>query len=342
MSSPKKISQLPTKTTINDNDKFIIVDSVANDNKKVDALTIKNYASGGGSQNLQSVLANGNNAGGLTIENVGNSTNANGLVNKGYIDNLVANRVLIFTYSNFQANANVVYPSGTIIYYKRADGVVTGVYKLADGVNTLANLPHHTSDWRVVNQLRASQVEYSFFTSFNFIDAVNGIYLASNTISFTNSANSTESPIIRGNMMYIPYPVRVYGMGSFVPLYTSAGTLNYAIYQVNSDMSSTLLDSTPTINVNATGLYLSDFAIPMDIEPGLYFVCYLKQGGQFASTRIGGASVPPAFFAANGTRYDYYVLGSSSFPSSIAAPTLTNVTNSPNKYELFLKIKNLI
>lgn len=250
--------------------------------------------------------------------------------------------VKIFTYSDFQTNANTIYPKGTMIYYKRADGVVTGLYKLADGVTQLANLPHHTSDWRVVNRLRASQVEGSFFTSFNFIDAFNGIYLASNTISFSNGANSTESPVIRGNMMYIPYPVRVYGMGSFVPLYTSAGTLNYAIYQVNSDMSSTLLGSTPTINVNATGLYLSDFAMPIDIEPGLYFVCYLKQGGQFASTRVSNSSVPPAFFAANGTRYDYYVLMSSSFPSSFDAPTLTSVTISPTKYELFLKIKNLI
>ncbi len=52
MSTPKKITQLTTKSTLDDNDKFVIVDSVANDNKNVTAQTIKNYVGSGSSSNI--------------------------------------------------------------------------------------------------------------------------------------------------------------------------------------------------------------------------------------------------------------------------------------------------
>lgn len=246
-------------------------------------------------------------------------------------------KVLFFNYSQFQANASVVYPAGTIVYFVKSTGQITGVHKIADGVNQLSNLPVFYDDWEVLPNKRALECTDAFYQSYNYVDIPNKIKLASNTFGYTNTSNSTETPAMRGNLIFIPFPIKLYGLGSIVPLFTSAGSLSYSLYKINDDYTATkVAEIINSNNVTAAGNYLYDLASPVDLEPGVYGIYYIKVGGQFAATRFNGVQNHIYLLINDFAKYDYYVSSASTFPSTLTFP-LSSIATSPNKYEIFIK-----
>lgn len=346
--SAKKITQLTQKTTLQDPDKFVIVDSSVGDNKSVTALDIKNYVGvgGGGGDMLKSVYDTNNDG------VVDNSERLNNQLPSFYLNrsnhtgtqtaSTISDLIEIWNLSQFQSNSSVVLPLGKRVYYKRSDGVVTGVYKIGDGVNQLSNLPVFYDDWEVLPNKRALECSEAFYQSYNYVDIPNKIKLASNTFGYVNSANSAETPAMRGNLIFIPFPVRLYGLGSIVPLFTSVGSLSYAMYKVNDDYTATkVAEIINSNNVTATGNYMYDLASSVDLEPGVYGIYYIKVGGQFAATRANVAQNQIYLLRNDFVKYDYYVASNSTFPTTLTFP-LSNITSTPTKYELFIKFKELI
>lgn len=238
MSTSKKISQLNTKTSLNDNDKFLIVDSVSSDNKSVTALTIKNYVG---------VVGGGN--------------------------------ILIFDYSQFVANAGVVYPIGTVIYYKDTSGKVTGVHKVADGINTLANLPLIIA-------------EYNIFDNIGVKDCPDfAITIGKNTNS--RFVLSTRLPIVgmqivaavvsRYDIIFIDRPILVYSISKYVSSYTSPGILSIGIYKVDeTTKGGTLIPgSDGSINITSVGKKTLNYATALFLDVGAYYLYFSSSTNTF-------------------------------------------------------------
>ncbi len=339
--SAKKISQLVQKTTLQDNDAFVIVDSATNDNKKVDALSIKNYIGSVSAGDMFKSVYDTNNNG-----IVDNSERLNNQLPSFYLDrsnhtgtqtaSTISDLIEIWNLSQFQSNSTLVLPLGKRIYLRRSDGFVTGVYKLGDGVTQLGQLNWFMDDWEVLPGKMASACTQAFQRSFNVFNTTLNSFLISNCINFTNGANSTETNAMRGSLMFIPFPMRVYGLGSFVQIFSSVGSLSYALYRVNMNFTATkIAEIINTNNIISIGLMMYNLSTPINIEPGIYGIYYLKIGGQFAATRISNHQSEIFLIGANAVRYDYFVQSFSSFPSSLTFP-LSGVTSSPFKYELFL------
>lgn len=293
MSTSKKISQLNTKTSLNDNDKFLIVDSVASDNKSVTALTIKNYVSGSG-------------GGGNT---------------------------LIFNYSQFVANAGVVYPLGTVIYYRDASGRVTGVHKVADGINTLANLP-----------LRVS--EYSIFNDIGVKDCSDfAITIGKNTASrFVKSThippiNVANASIVsrRWDFILIDIPIYVYSLSMYIGSYSSPGDVAMGIYSVdpNNYNGSLVAGSGGVINITSVGRKTLDYSPPILLEPGGYYLYISVSSSSFGWMYVNTTLHRGLLISGN-----YYKEGV--ILSSYSAPTPTiGPLNSASYAKLLFEIEYL-
>ncbi|MEM3373111.1 MAG: hypothetical protein QXF76_02755 [Candidatus Anstonellales archaeon] len=347
MAQAKRITQLDEKPTIVDNDEFVISDSQdlnqLTQTKKVKAITIKNYVGGGGSSGdmLKSVYDTNNN--GI----VDDSEKLGGQLPSFYLNRsnhtgtqsiqTISDAVLFWDLSQFQSNAGLVIPLGQRVYYKRSDGKLTGIYKVGDGVNQLSNLPVFYDDWEVLPNKRALECSYAFYQSYNYVDIANKIKLASNTFGNTNSANSTETPAMRGNLIFIPFPVKLYGLGSIVNLFSSIGSLSYALYRVNDDYTATkVAEIINSNNVTATGNYMYNLATPVDLEPGVYGIYYIKVGGQFAATRANSTQNQIYLLRNDFAKHDYYFAGASTFPSTLTFP-LSSFSPTMIKYEFFIK-----
>lgn len=335
--SAKKISQLNQKSNLNDNDKFLIVDSNASDNKSVTALTIKNYVGVG---MFNSVYDSNNNGIVDDSEKLGGQLPSYYLNRSNHTGTqsiqTISDSVLFWDLSQFQSNANAIIPLGQRIYYKGSNGNLTGVYKVGDGVNQLSNLPVFYDDWEVLPNKRAFECSTAFYQSYNYVDVINKIKLASNTFGHTNGANTTESPAMRGHLIFIPFPIKLYGLGSIVSTFTATGSLSYALYKINNDYTATkVAEIIKSNNVTAAGNYMYDLANPVNLEPGVYGIYYIKVGGQFAATRLNTVQSSIYLLGNNFNKYDYYFAGSSLFPSTLTFPL--NFASNIVKYEIFIK-----
>ncbi len=233
--------------------------------------------------------------------------------------------VKIFTYSDFQTNANTIYPKGTMIFYKKQNGVVTGVYKLADGVTQLSNLNWMSDKWRVIGNWYSDMLDKHWLVSYN--ESASQTFLARNTTSESNVTNVSETAM-RGNLCWIPYPITLYSIGLFIPSFSAAGTLQFALYSINSNFSATKIAETDTITINSTGLKLANFPSPIIVEPGLYGVYFIRVGGTFSHGQYSANFFNGISFLNRTNKFTYFfyfVNGVTTFPTSLTLP-LNQVT----------------
>lgn len=191
------------------------------------------------------------------------------------IESTNTKKLLIYTLAQFQTNANTVYPSGTIIYYRRGNGQITGIYKLSDGVTTLRNLPMLVNDYIIQSDdYTHTTKEKCLFDSLTNNYNNTGYWLGS-TIAKAGR-NVTTANV--NNMSYLSlfplwYPATIYGIGTLVATYTTAGNINLAIYQPNATYNSWNLvagSNTPNMFISTTGYNIYTYPTPFTLDVGMY------------------------------------------------------------------------
>lgn len=178
--------------------------------------------------------------------------------------------ILFFDINQFQANANTIYPAGTIIYYVLPGGVISGVYKLADGISTLSSLKVMVSDYDIFRGLRHADasdyiVDIGRWTT--------GRYIKSTLLSLVPYTNVT-APSSVWNLILIDIPVYVYSLSINVNSFTSPGVVSLAIYSVDSNTlnGSLVTGSDGSINITSTGRKTLSYSIPVLLQPGGYYL----------------------------------------------------------------------
>lgn len=234
--------------------------------------------------------------------------------------------VKIFTYSDFQTNANTIYPEGTMIFYKKQNGVVTGVYKLADGVNKLIDLPI------LVDRTKTKKGRiYSMIKNLNtvYYDVGNDKYNFTNrwqsggTNSLTLNDGDMFSVSLNNDFPYVLTDITI-GILSF----TTAGVIQVGIYAWDNESTNysfsfantSLIWNSADINVTSVGLV----TIPVPnllIEHDHIFISLLKKSGTFSSLYFTSGLLP--LFNTSVDLANYYGLmckhtGLSSFPSNLS------------------------
>lgn len=246
-------------------------------------------------------------------------------------------KVLMFDYSQFQANASVVYPAGTMIYFVKSTGQITGVHKIADGVNTLANLRTYIEDYNVFNGIRA-------YESPDFIAIKNssaGQIYADNKFSGVSYTNSSPVGLIRWYPLLIDKPILLNEVGVSVTSFTSSGVIYVGIYSVDSStFSGTLITgSNGTINITSTGIMTASYS-NLYLEPNLYYIATAAPSGSGTyniniqnNNNIRGINI---------STYTEYNAGSSSFSGSGAPASLGALHTNTAKHVIFFKFSNAI
>jgi hypothetical protein len=319
--SAKKITQLTQKTSLDNSDKFVIVDSLVGDNKSVTALTIKNYVGGAAGDMLKSVYDTNNNGIVDNAEKLGgqlpsfylNRSNHTGTQLVSTISDLIE----IWNLSQFQSNSSVVLPLGKRVYLRRSDGVITGVYKLGDGVTQLSNLNWMSDKWRVIGNWYSDMLDKHWLVSYN--ESSSQTFLARNIIPDNSVPNASEISM-RGNLCWIPYPITLYSIGLFIPSFSTSGTLQFALYRINSNFSATKITETNQITINSAGLKLATFSSSISLEPGLYGVYFIRVGGQFGHGHYSVNAFNGISFLDRTTKITYFFyafIGVTTFPTSL-------------------------
>lgn len=270
MFGPKKISELTEKLSIDNNDLFALVDSVGTpETKKVKASTLAaSIAPLVPVPNLNSVLMSGNNGGGLTIENISNSTLSTGLVNKGYVD--AVPRVHIKDLAWFNANASTVFAEGNVFYFKDTNHPNgTGVKKVADGVTQLSALPILVDDYQIRGRFRANYFD-------NFLRENNkSVFLrVSGTVSNSAALNQT----IFTNVL-IKKPIRLTRVNLFINSITGTVNVQAKIFKLNSSFTAFDQIYSQNFNLNTTGYNALTLTTPQDLMPDLYLIGFYYASG---------------------------------------------------------------
>ena len=235
MATPKKISELTLKPTINNDDKFVIVDSVAGDNKSVKFSTIASAVGGGG----------------------GGGSN-----------------ILIYDLSQFIANAGVVYPAGTIIRYRNGSGFITGAYKLADGVSALSALQWRTDNRDIYNGIQVVSPDLVSQVVEARSAQLSGRVLTS-YINRAGLTNATNSNILLPQMLLVDYPINITRVTIRIGTFTSAfnAMVGFYVLNNNSTYSGTLVSgSVNTINITGTGYWHFNYSPPLFLDAGIYYI----------------------------------------------------------------------
>lgn len=255
----------------------------------------------------------------------------------GKAKDIISLGTLLFTYNQFQANANVVYPKGVRIYYKKATGQVTGVYKLGDGVTQLSNLNWMSDKWRVIGNWYSDMLDKHWLVSYN--ESASQTFLARNTTSESNVPNVSDTSM-RGNLCWIPYPITLYSIGLFIPSFSTAGTLQFALYSIDSNFSATKIVETNQITINSTGLKLANFPSPIIVEPGLYGVYFIRIGGTYGHGQYSANFFNGISFLNRTNKFTYFHYlssGVTTFPTSLTLPL--NQASSIVYYEFLFDAK---
>jgi hypothetical protein len=243
----------------------------------------------------------------------------------GKAKDIVSLGTLLFTYSQFQANANVVYPKGVRIYYKKATGQVTGVYKLADGVNKLIDLPIHVDRTKT----KKGRI-YSIIKNLNILsyDVANDKYTFTNRwqAGTTNSLTLTDGDMfsvsLNNDFPYVLTDINI-GIASF----ETAGVIQVGIYAWDNEstnyslsfVNTSLIWNSADINITSAGVV----TIPVPnllIEYDHIFISLLKKSGTFSSIQFTSGLLP-LFFSSNLANYHALACkhtGLSSFPTNLS------------------------
>lgn len=254
-----------------------------------------------------------------------------------------ASNVKIFDLSQFQSNANVVYPAGTLIYYKRGNGQVTGIYKVADGVTTLANLPLNIDDYIIQSDnhttIKSSDALLDSLKS-NYNGSGYNLSLITKKIGKSHSTGTWAGGLF---MILVPihYPMTISGIGVSVASVSTGGNVNMGIYTPNAtyDVWTAVSGSiTPAFLIKNAGYNVYTYATPFTLDVGLYGIAieaiaavnmmiYVAIGvnNTILPTNVYGLSYPPSNFI----RTEYY--------NSTALGTLPSTINS----QLNLRFDNI-
>lgn len=235
--------------------------------------------------------------------------------------------VKIFTYSDFNTNANTIYPKGTMIFYKKQNGVVTGVYKLADGVNKLIDLPIHVDRTKT----KKGRI-YSIIKNLNIVsyDVANDKYTFTNRwqVGTTNSLTLNNGDMFSVSLNN-DFPYVLTDINIAISSFTTAGVIQVGIYAWDNEstnyslgfVNTSLIWNSADINVTSAGLV----TIPVPnllIEYDHVFISLLKKSGTFSSLQFVSGGLLPLFGISNDLG-NYYGLTTrhtslSSFPSNLS------------------------
>ncbi len=244
----------------------------------------------------------------------------------GKAKDIISLGTLLFTYSQFQANANVVYPKGVRIYYKKATGQVTGVYKLADGVNKLIDLPIHVDRTKTKKGRIYSIIKNLNILSYN---------VANDKYTFTNrwQGGTTNSLTLNdGDMFSVSlnndFPYVLTDINIVIASFTTAGVIQVGIYAWDNESTNYSLGFVNTsliwnsANINVTSVGVVTIPVPnLLIEYDHIFISILKKSGRFSSIYFTSGLLP--LFSTSNDLANYYGLATkhtslSSFPSNLS------------------------
>ncbi len=232
--------------------------------------------------------------------------------------------VLIWTLSDFQNNASRILANGVRAYYKRADGVITGCYKLGDGVNTVSVLPFFYD-----NRLSTSGVGIG--VGYHMTTPLYGGYLnttLNRTVLSIDVRNGTTGSFVNnyayfGRFFRVHFPIAVSHAGVVV---TSFGTgtrdLNFALYRLNADYTHSLLSVGNLISFSGVGFYIVSFPSQVLLEPDYVYTLVMYSTGGSHGYEFGSTVRSGIIYSTTGTTpvwgtMVYWTGGANLFPTTL-------------------------
>lgn len=236
---------------------------------------------------------------------------------------VIEGTVDFWTLAQFQANAGIILPKGYRVYYKNSLGIVTGTYKIGNGINTVSTLPIFVDNMKLTNDTiwnNTNNIGSGLLGGYTHTGLNRKVYATD--LQLSNPGNFIKNYLYRGRFFNVNEPMYVTHCGIHVLSYTSGiGKLNFALYRFDPGFTATLLGTGTLINtITTTGLHIVTLNTPVLVEPGnLYIaVAYFFSGNYGMAT---GSNLRYALIRNNGSNLPAIVTGVSWTGGANAFPT---------------------
>ena len=287
MSGAKKITQLPQKSNLNDDDLFVIVDSQAGDNKSARADAIKSYVGSVSNVDWNNItnkpsqfppIAHTHTKADITdfahthtlseISNFPVGVNGDVFIHDGIswsANNIIEYRDIAW----FSANANNVLRKNTIIVLDDD----RAFFKMGDGVSALKNLR-----WmRVAGASNYASLNISQLPLFAY-DSVNDIDITTNlpSTNFTTSTiSSSFNNRIQGSFFVVSEPIMLRNIGVKITSITGTGiSIDVGVYNVDVNTRIiTKIAERLNVSISSVGVITTP-SFDIKLSSGIYYIVW--------------------------------------------------------------------
>lgn len=238
--------------------------------------------------------------------------------------------ILFWNLTQFQSNANVVLGHGVRVYYVRQDGVVTGSYKIGDGITQLQFLPTFYDNRLTTGGIGIGVGNHMLTPVYGgYTDTGSGNTVLSIDVRNGVSGNFTTNYWYGGRFFKVLQPIQVYRAGVVVTSYTT-GTrdINFALYRLNANYTHSLLATGNLITITGVGFHTVVFPSPVLLEPDAVYTLVMYCTGGSTGFEIGSNTRSGIVYSLSGTTPSwgtmvYWTGGANLFPNPLSANFIT-------------------